>query len=133
MGRLRGKKRVCAVRPKGPARAAGSVALAAALALPGFLSFMPAVARATTLSELQEQIASSSAAFDDATTRANELQDLIAANEERIAQIEDELPAKREAASKSIRSMYKLQANTAELLELLLSSEMPTVWRQPSS
>lgn len=118
MGRPRAKSPVT----RRPARAAVSAALSAALVLAG-LGLAPATAGASTLSELQEQIDSSAATFDDATTRANELQDQIAANEERIAQIEDELPAKREAASKSIRTMYKLQANTAELLELLFSSE----------
>ena len=117
-----GRPRAKSTGARRPARAAVSAALSAAIVLAG-LGLAPATAGASTLSELQEQIDSCSASFDDATTRANELQDQIAANEERIAQIEDELPAKREAASKSIRTMYKLQASSAELIELLLSSE----------
>ncbi|MDO4848489.1 MAG: hypothetical protein Q4B45_01760 [Coriobacteriia bacterium] len=117
-----GRPRAKSTGARRPARAAASAALSAAIVLTG-LGLAPATAGASTLSELQEQIDSCSASFHDATTRANELQDQIAANEERIAQIEDELPAKREAASKSIRTMYKLQASSAELIELLLSSE----------
>ncbi len=80
-------------------------------------------ARAATLDELQAQIDSCSETFDDAVTRANELQDQIASNEERVAAIQGELPGKREAASKSLRTMYKLRSNAMGVIELLLSSE----------
>ncbi len=95
----------------------------AAAAVTAGLCCAPLPTQAATLDELQAQIDSCSAVFDDAVTRANELQDQIASNEERVAAIQGELPGKREAASKSLRTMYKLRSNAMGVIELLLSSE----------
>lgn len=103
-------------------RAAVASVLAAAAVVSG-LGLAPVPARATTLDELQAQIDSCSSAFDDAVSRANDLQDQIAANEARVSAIEQELPDKREAASQSLRTMYKLRSNAGGVIELLLSSE----------
>ena len=108
-------------RVKKPRPSAAPALFAAAVA--AGLCFAPLSARAATLDELQAQIDSCGAAFDDAVTRANELQDQVAANEERIAEIQDDLPQKREAASRSLRVMYKLRSNTLGVIDLLLSSE----------
>lgn len=97
-------------------RAGLAAALALSLAMPG-------VARATSLSELQGRIDESNEAYNTAVARATELQDQIDANEARLAQIEEELPAKKDAAAKSLRVSYKMQAGSGDLIQLLLSSE----------
>lgn len=97
-------------------RAGLTAALALSLAMPG-------VARATSLSELQGRIDESNEAYNTAVARATELQDRIDANEARLAQIEEELPAKKDAAAKSLRVSYKMQAGSGDLIQLLLSSE----------
>lgn len=98
------------------ARAGLTAALALTLAMPG-------VARATSLSELQGRIDQSNEAYNTAVAHATELQDQIDANEARLAQIEEELPAKKDAAAKSLRVSYKMQAGSGDLIQLLLSSE----------
>lgn len=103
-------------------RVAVASVLVAAVAASG-LGLAPVPAQADTLDELQAQIDSCSSAFDDAVTKANDLQDRIAANEERVSQIEQDLPAKREAASRSLRAMYKLRSNAGGVIVLLLSAE----------
>mgnify|MGYP004643563835 FL=1 len=97
-------------------RAGLTAALALSLAMPG-------VARATSLSELQGRIDESNEAYNSAVAHATELQDQIDANEARLAQIEEELPAKKDAAAKSLRVSYKMQAGSGDLIQLLLSSE----------
>lgn len=97
-------------------RAGLTAALALSLAMPG-------VARATSLSELQGRIDESNEAYNTAVAHATELQDQIDANEVRLAQIEEELPAKKDAAAKSLRVSYKMQAGSGDLIQLLLSSE----------
>lgn len=97
-------------------RAGLTAALALTLAMPG-------VARATSLSELQASIDESNGAYNAAVAHANELQEQIDANEARLAQIEEELPAKKDAAAKSLRVSYKMQAGSGDLIQLLLSSE----------
>ena len=97
-------------------RAGLTAALALTLAMPG-------VARATSLSELQSRIDQSNEACNTAVAHATELQDQIDANEARLAQIEEELPAKKDAAAKSLRVSYKMQAGSGDLIQLLLSSE----------
>ena len=97
-------------------RAGLTAALALSLAMPG-------VARATSLSELQGRIDESNEAYNTAVARATELQDQIDANEARLAQVEEELPAKKDAAAKSLRVSYKMQAGSGDLIQLLLSSE----------
>lgn len=97
-------------------RAGLTAALALSLAMPG-------VARATSLSELQGSIDESNEAYNTAVAHATELQDQIDANEARLAQIEEELPAKKDAAAKSLRVSYKMQAGSGDLIQLLLSSE----------
>lgn len=97
-------------------RAGLTAALALTLAMPG-------TARAASLDELQGRINESNEAYNTAVAHATELQDQIDANEARLAQIEEELPAKKEAAAKSLRAAYKMQAGGGDLIQLLLSSE----------
>lgn len=94
--------------------------LAAALAL---ALAAPAAAQASTLDELQSRIDASNEAYNAAVQHATELQDKIDANQQKIQEIQAELPAKKEAAAKSLRTAYKMQTNGNDLIQLLLSSD----------
>ena len=83
----------------------------------------PRTTLAASIDQIQQQIQETSSAYDEANARVESVQAQIEANEERIAQIEELLPAKRAAASDSIRALYKMQQGTGGLLDLLLSSE----------
>ena len=64
--------------------------LAAALAL---ALAAPAAAQASTLDELQSRIDASNEAYNAAAQHATELQDKIDANQQKIQEIQAELPA----------------------------------------
>ena len=100
----------------------GAVAAGLSLAL-GAAPLFASTARATTLDELQAQIDSCSEAYNTAVDQAIELQDKIEDNERLISQIEAELPGKKDAASSSIRVLYKLQQGASGLIDLLLSAD----------
>lgn len=100
----------------------GVVAAGLSLAL-GAAPLFSSTARATTLDELQAQIDSCSEAYNTAVDQAIELQDKIEDNERLISQIEAELPGKKDAASSSIKVLYKLQQGASGLIDLLLSAD----------
>ena len=99
----------------------GVVAAGLALAL-GAAPLCAATAGASTLDDLQAQIDSSTEAYNSAVEQALELQDKISENEQLIAQIEEELPEKKSAATTSIRTLYKIQQSASGLIDLLLSA-----------
>ena len=100
----------------------GVVAAGLSLAL-GAAPLFSSTARATTLDELQAQIDSCSDAYNTAVDQAIELQDKIEDNERLISQIEAELPGKKDAASSSIKVLYRLQQGASGLIDLLLSAD----------
>ncbi len=87
------------------------------------LGTAPVTAGAATLDELTQQIEQTNESYESASQLVEEVEAKIAANEERIAQIEAELPEKREAAANCMKVQYKLQQGSAGLIELLLSAE----------
>lgn len=87
------------------------------------LAAAPAAAGAATLDELTQQIEQTNESYESASQLVEEIEAKIAANEERISQIEAELPEKREAAANCMKIQYKLQQGSAGLIELLLSAE----------
>ncbi len=87
------------------------------------LGTAPVSAGAATLDELTQQIEQTNESYESASQLVEEVEAKIAANEERIAQIEAELPEKREAAANCMKVQYKLQQGSAGLIELLLSAE----------
>lgn len=97
--------------------------LSLALAAATTLGAAPRSARAVTLDELQQQLDASNAAYNEAVDQAAELEDKIAANQERIDQIEAQLPEKKQAAASSMRSMYKMQLGSQGLIDLLISAD----------
>ena len=99
-------------------------AAALAVVVGGFsLAVAPAQAGATTLEDLQQQVSDTNDAYDEACQKADQIQQEIDANEQRIAQIEAELPEKRAAAASCMKIQYKMQQGTNELLSLLFSAE----------
>ena len=79
----------------------------------------PETALADPISELQqiqEQIQQNNADYEAATEQVNKLQEQIDDNEDRIAQIEAELPAAQERAANSMRTLYKMQQSSGGLV-----------------
>lgn len=71
----------------------------------------------------QQKVERTAAAYDQALSRIDELNQQISDNEARIAEIEETLPAQQERSSAAAVKMYKAQASTPGLLEMVLSSE----------
>ncbi len=95
----------------------------ALLACMAAMALLPASARADELEDLQEQVAETAEAYDEAKAAVDELQEQIDANQARIEEIEAQLPEQKERAAESMRVLYKLQQSSGSLIELLLSSE----------
>ena len=76
-----------------------------------------------SLEELEQRVLDTTAAYEEALARVDKVEASITENEEKIAGIEAELPAKRARAAESLRTQYKMQQSSNSLLELLLSSE----------
>lgn len=109
-----------------PSIASRLLGTALALLLAGALVPCSALADADApeadLSELQERIESSGAAFDEATAKAAELEQQAAENQKRIDEVQAQLPDQREKASAAINASYKMHQDTPGLLGLVLSS-----------
>ncbi len=109
-----------------PSIASRLLGTALALLLAGALVPCSALADADApeadLSELQERIESSGAAFDEATAKAAELEQQAAENQKRIDEVEAQLPGQREKASAAINASYKMHQDSPGLLGLVLSS-----------
>ena len=93
---------------------------------------MPAVAHAddAALTRAQEQIDEANSRFERASKEyqaakdaVGELESQIAQNEENQARIEGELPAQRARTAASIKTLYKFQQSTRDLLDIVLTSD----------
>lgn len=71
----------------------------------------------------QQEVERTAAEYDDALARIDQLNQQIADNEQRISEIEETLPAQQERSSAAAVKLYKAQASTPGLLEMVLSSE----------
>ena len=71
----------------------------------------------------QQEVERTAAEYDQAISRIDDLNQQIADNEARIAEIEDTLPTQQERSSAAAVKLYKTQASTPGLLEMVLSSE----------
>ena len=71
----------------------------------------------------QQEVERTAAEYDQAISRIDDLNQQIADNEARIAEIEETLPAQQERSSAAAVKLYKTQASTPGLLEMVLSSE----------
>lgn len=71
----------------------------------------------------QQEVERTAAEYDQAMSRIDELNQQISDNEARIAKIQETLPEQQERSSAAAVKMYKAQASTPGLLEMVLSSE----------
>lgn len=99
-----------------------TLALATLLAGTG-LAVSPARADAATYEELQQRVEEASAAYDDAVAKVEQIQGEIAQNEQQIAELEAQMPAQRERAASSVKTLYKMQQSSNGLVGLILSAE----------
>ena len=71
----------------------------------------------------QQEVERTAAEYDQAISRIDDLNQQIADNEARIAEIEETLPAQQERSSAAAVRLYKTQASTPGLLEMVLGSD----------
>lgn len=71
----------------------------------------------------QQEVERTAAEYDQAISRIDDLNRQIADNEARIAEIEEALPAQQERSSAAAVKLYKTQASTPGLLEMVLGSD----------
>ena len=71
----------------------------------------------------QQEVERTAAEYDQAMSRIDELNQQISDNEAHIAKIQETLPEQQERSSAAAVKMYKAQASTPGLLEMVLSSE----------
>jgi peptidoglycan hydrolase CwlO-like protein len=72
---------------------------------------------------MQMRIEASAAAYNDAIARADELQRLIDENNERVAQVQQDLPAQQERAEAALISMYKLSESRPTITDVLMGTQ----------
>lgn len=102
-------------------RAAGAIGAATALALS--LWSVPATAHAADLESLQNAAIKAGEDYQAAVDKSNELQGKIDENDQRISELEAQLPEQKQKAAAAIRSHYKFQQDQANLISLLLTSD----------
>lgn len=74
------------------------------------------------ITEAQQQIEESAAAYEAAQARKAELEQQMADNTERIAQIEEELPRQQQRSDDALRALYKMNREGYSLIDMVLSS-----------
>ncbi len=103
-------------------RGIAACALAGACALS--LAFAsPARADETSIAELEAQVAKASQVYEDAMEKVSQLEASAAENQERITEIEAEIPQQKTKSAEAIRRLYKFGQNKNGLLELILSAD----------
>ena len=107
-----------------------SLVVGAALALAlGGLACNPLPAQAIThdteakLTETQKKVEDSAAAYDKATQNVQKLQDKIDENQRQIDDLQAQLPAKKEKATKALKDIYKYQKGSNPLMSVVLQSK----------
>ncbi len=71
----------------------------------------------------QQEVERTAAEYDSAIARVGELNDKIADNEQRIDELEESLPEQQQRSSAACVKLYKTQANTPGLIEMVLGSQ----------
>ena len=104
------------------AQRVATLSLATVVAGIGF-GLRPVQSLAATYEELQKRVEESNAAYDAALANMDRIQDEIDENEERISQLEADLPAQRQRAATSLRALYKIQQGGNGLIDLLLAAD----------
>lgn len=83
----------------------------------------PSPAWADELQDLQATLESTRASYDEATQRVSDLETQIAENTQKIDELEAQMPELKSRAREAARSLYKMNKNSAGLLDLILSSD----------
>lgn len=96
---------------------------ACALAVVLSLGLAPRPAHAQTLEELENAAIEASERYESARKRVDDLNVLIEKNEQRVSELEEELPAMRERCATAIRSSYKMRRGQSNLVSLILSAD----------
>lgn len=113
-----------------PIRQLFSVLLSTALVLAFLVTGEPAWGATeeieAKISEAQQRIEDSAAAYDAALARVGELQAQAAENEERIAELESELPRQRERSDEALTALYKMNREGYSLIDMVLSADSIT-------
>ena len=73
--------------------------------------------------ELAAKVEECTTAYDDAKAELAQIEEDMAATQERIDEVEALLPDQRAHAADSMRALYKMQQGTPGLVELILSAE----------
>jgi hypothetical protein len=106
--------------------AASCAALAMTALIFGLLFVSPAFAADSDyeqeLSELQQRIESTSADYEAAVAKANDIEAKIEETEAKIADVEAQLPLQREKSAAAVKALYLMQQDRPGLLELILSA-----------
>jgi len=76
-----------------------------------------------SLDELQSRVESSADAYEQAIARVEELKTLIAANEEKIAQLQVQIPSAKEKGSAAAVALYKMQNETSTMVNAILDTD----------
>ncbi len=74
------------------------------------------------LSDAQRQVEETAATYNDLSYQVEYLEQQISENQERIDEIQRELPNQRKASNNSLVAMYKMQQEGSSLLDMLLGS-----------
>ena len=88
---------------------------------------LAATSKATTLqqrgNELLARVKETTQSYQDAESQLKNLAELIAQNEQTVADITAHLPEQRARTASSIKTLYKFQQNSPGLIDLILSAE----------
>lgn len=74
-------------------------------------------------SEFQQRVEETAAAYTEAVEERQAVEQQIADCQARIGELETQLPAAQDRAAEAIKSQYKYQQGTSELIELLFSAD----------
>ena len=108
-------------------RTAVTVFTAAAVAFGGIASAGPQYAFAdggdtgAEVSELQQRVEKTAAAYDEASQKVDDLQQRIDDNDSEIAKIKKELPEKQQDAAAAMEAMYKMGNQKSGILDMIFN------------
>lgn len=105
-----------------PAQRVTALAIALTIATLG-LGARTRTTQAASEQELQQQVEEATSSYNDAVQQLAQVQEEIDENQAKIDRIEKQLPAQKEHAAESLKTLYLLQQSSAGLVDLLLSAD----------
>lgn len=100
-----------------------SLALAISAVTPAFAAGNDSVTLSNNAAALATRVEETTRAYHDAEAALASINEQIAQNEEKKADIEARLPEQRARTAKSVKELYILQQSTPNLIDLILSAE----------